>query len=880
MSSHRGLSAVVGTVFLVAVVIGALSYVSYSLEVMGNFSESLIVEESRQKDKQAESFSIESIDVTAASKLDGVIKNTGEIPLELTTLWIDEEGVNDVVQKFTLNEEIAPGGSIDISSLVDFTMDSDKGYNMKVVSSRGEVNSFYVNSLADENLYMTLTASPTVIPSTFETTLLFTVVNNMSNGNYLYNLTPVMNTTGQILDVSSSGLVSDKMSGPTPTSYESLGPGEVAVFSYTYELTGETPDDIQVYNVTLANANEGNEALAYVKIKEVPIATDAGSALTSLGLTESASTLEDVLYFHIDNTQTPNSEYPMDGASPNSAGLTLSPNGNTLEFISAPVTLTTTLPVGVFNASLNYFSSPVPPDLPIPTFAFMMDSKDCGKSVNICDMIGTVDNDKGMKEKENLPRFSGDFDSGGGPHGDDYFRSDPDTYGDQWFEDDGEYDKVDQNDAPDTIAVWARIPDVSENVGADSKGQPIVAFGDNYEGPGTNHDIFGLFVENNGELTFKYTANGDDKLVDCTTPNSYDTNEWVHIVGVRDADWACKLYINGTLIVSDTDTHSGSADVNPEFNAIFAENNEGEPDMHGDIASYLFWDNDALDADQVNDLFYTNYGNNATRLYMTIERTDEDGVWVEDVVAERQIILPFHDVTINQDDGDPGDWLSLQTHNLTDTDEDSVLKYLQANMTYASESEINFAVGDRIKLILDWKDEDESNLPINITFDNAFNWVFPAGPSYLQTPDPDPRWPTFLSFSYDEEVNYFAYNEGPGGIWFVFSGTRLVLTTIDDVSSYAAVPRYVNQTTQPNPPATYAALTPDQDSIYIPAGYYAEIDFYQIQSPPATNETPPSVNEVPTGDYDAALYLQGYDEDGETFKKTISLGLVHITGNP
>ncbi len=91
MKSRRDLSAVVGTVFLVAVVIGALSYVSFSLETMGNFSESLIAEESRQKDKQDELFEITSIEVQqGTNKLDGNIKNSGEIPLEITTLYIDE----------------------------------------------------------------------------------------------------------------------------------------------------------------------------------------------------------------------------------------------------------------------------------------------------------------------------------------------------------------------------------------------------------------------------------------------------------------------------------------------------------------------------------------------------------------------------------------------------------------------------------------------------------------------------------------------------------------------------------------------------------------------------------------------------------------------
>jgi len=35
MRKHRGLSAVVGAVFLVAVVVSALSYVTYSMNVLG-----------------------------------------------------------------------------------------------------------------------------------------------------------------------------------------------------------------------------------------------------------------------------------------------------------------------------------------------------------------------------------------------------------------------------------------------------------------------------------------------------------------------------------------------------------------------------------------------------------------------------------------------------------------------------------------------------------------------------------------------------------------------------------------------------------------------------------------------------------------------------
>jgi hypothetical protein len=204
-------------------------------------------------------------------------------------------------------------------------------------------------------------------------------------------------------------------------------------------------------------------------------------------------------------------------------------------------------------------------------------------------------------------------------------------------------------------------------------------------------------------------------------------------------------------------------------------------------------------------------------------------------------------------------------------------------MTYASTSEITFNTGDRIKLTLDWKGEDEQNIPITIMFDNTFsNFLeIPEGPSYLQTPSPTPRWPTFLSFDSREEVSYQAFNEGPEGVWFTYSGTRLVLTSLDGLTSYAATPQYVNKTTAPS--ENEAIIDATRDSMYIPDNYYAVIDFWPLQAPPDDNSNISGCApecEVPNGDYDAALYLQGYDEGGETFKKTVNLGLVHIYGNP
>ena len=131
MKSRRGLSSVVGAVFLIAVVIGALTYVSSSLETMANFSEQLAVDESRQNALLDEKFELTFVNVTDSDKLDATIKNTGQIPLEITNLYLDEQGINDVVRKIAIDKTIAPGKSFNfLTEGIDVDALSSAGYSV------------------------------------------------------------------------------------------------------------------------------------------------------------------------------------------------------------------------------------------------------------------------------------------------------------------------------------------------------------------------------------------------------------------------------------------------------------------------------------------------------------------------------------------------------------------------------------------------------------------------------------------------------------------------------------------------------------------------------------------------------------------------------
>jgi len=251
MKSHRGLSAIVGAVFLIAIVVGALSYITYSLETMANFSEQLVADESRQKNIQNEQFEITSVDVTSGNKLNAVIKNTGQIPLKITTLYIDEQGVNDVVNKTIIEKTIAPGTSFDfLTESIDIDIDPTKGYNLKMITSRGGSQIFSINSASVEPLFLNLVAIPKTVSTTFAATMLFTVVNNMSNNNILYNLTP------QIEVSSDTGLaLAEYISGPKPASYPVLAPGDIASFEYSYTVAGDEGDFVD-FGISLVNGYE------------------------------------------------------------------------------------------------------------------------------------------------------------------------------------------------------------------------------------------------------------------------------------------------------------------------------------------------------------------------------------------------------------------------------------------------------------------------------------------------------------------------------------------------------------------------------------------------------------------------------------------------
>lgn len=838
MKSHRALSSIVGTVFLVAIVISALSYVSYSLDTMGNYSELLISEESRLNEKKQEVFEVQSITNNSASKLDGVIKNTGEIPVKLTTLWIDEQGVNDVVQKFTLDSAISPGNSVNLINLVDYTIDPAKGYNMKVVSSRGEVNSFYVNSPNQQPLDLRLDSLPKTIPDEFESTLLLSVRNNMTNDNLLMNLKPVDPLTIVPNDVNT---IVTKVDGPIPASYPSLKPGETAVFKWTYTVKGDT-DDYAEFTAQLENGFAGNTATDRITIGEIKLATDAVTSFSSQGFNPLSSSTQDLI-LHQENLLAPlSSAYQMDQKLADAAGTSLSIKTTSPDFYTNNGTAVEISP-GKWNATLTYMSAAFPDSL-----ATSMDAKggiilhfdDGGAGID-----GNEDNSFNCVSDTGKAKFAqyqggmsvSNWNQFGGPQGSGSYSFD--GVDDFFSVERAKCNEVKKDLA--TIAGWFKAS-------SSGSGNDYIYYAGKDNGA-TAADRFSVKIDSSNNVVFEFETDDDTALLCASSGTNYRDNSWHHFVGVRDADYSCKLYLDGNTTPAATDTNSGGnkeikLDKHPLIGARLTQKDipSGGDFFQGSLDDIMYWQNYALSATEVSDLYNTNYGNAAHTITFTYSRTDPDGVNLGTITNDIAYPMNFSD---GKRDGK-----FLKSFNYTS---------LLPLTTIGAQERLKFEM-----LYVDFVEALQMTLRID---DNSLT-TNPQN-SAIDLPPTNATFQPFQIYDNNSELTASVVSNGPFGSWITKGGTRAIFNDTASDLSYGALIKSVNGT----------ILTENQDSTFVAIGDGVDLIFHRPKLAP-DNCWPPGgscdTGLIPPGLYNAQILIVGYNDEGNENTWKISMGNIQV----
>ncbi|MDE1762833.1 MAG: hypothetical protein KGH88_01130 [Thaumarchaeota archaeon] len=274
MRTRRGIASVVGMVFAIIALTTTIAYISYSMGILNNFNQSVLVKNQQLTDVDKEKFQISSVTVPNG-KLDVTVANTGSLPIQFTKMWIQNTTTTDWVNSYVpTNNFVAPGGVLtNIGQNIPVFVNQSNSYNVKLVTSRGNFQQFFVNSPNTAPLNLQLMAMPPTVPSGFKSQLVLIVTNNSTG--------TLINVSPQTPSLVSSNATSCNLGTVSPAKIGTLSPGGSVVFSWPITITGATNTNC-AYQAQLKNGYPGQSVQATVAVAAVSVSQNSiNSAIAS-----------------------------------------------------------------------------------------------------------------------------------------------------------------------------------------------------------------------------------------------------------------------------------------------------------------------------------------------------------------------------------------------------------------------------------------------------------------------------------------------------------------------------------------------------------------------------------------------------------------------
>ena len=138
MKSRRGLSTVVGAVFAIIALTTTVAYVSYSMNTLSQFGQTVLGKSQQTLNTVNEKFQVTNVNI-ANNKFNITTVNTGNIPINFTKLWVTNSSATNIdwTRVYNLNAFVGPGATLkNIGQSIPLSALSTNSYNIKLVTSR------------------------------------------------------------------------------------------------------------------------------------------------------------------------------------------------------------------------------------------------------------------------------------------------------------------------------------------------------------------------------------------------------------------------------------------------------------------------------------------------------------------------------------------------------------------------------------------------------------------------------------------------------------------------------------------------------------------------------------------------------------------------
>ncbi len=347
---RRGLSSVVGAIFLVLIIVAGFNLVTAGLSYYENYS--AVLSEKSRVEWERTGEDIELVDVSVSSgKFNLTIWNSGSFTVRLVRLWVTNETSSPMWHRsFDIDYYISPKDTVmNVGQSIGLYVNSSNGYVLKVVTERGNTVSFRLSPASSVNPVLTIYASPETPINNTDISIFFTVTNRETDADAIVDLIPIMNVTA------AAGTQVTYGEGPLPASSGVLLRGSSAFFRWVYNVKGDVPGWI-FFNATVQGAPQGNFAAVNITLTTVGFAEQSSLSLSSSNFQVGTPNPDGRMYWHrtaeLDG-------YQMDTINPTYSGsywsFTLSSSSTTVKFYMKNGTEDINVPAGNWRLHLDAY---------------------------------------------------------------------------------------------------------------------------------------------------------------------------------------------------------------------------------------------------------------------------------------------------------------------------------------------------------------------------------------------------------------------------------------------------------------------------------------------------------------------------------------------
>ncbi len=236
MRSRKGLSTVVGMIFALIALATSVGYITYSMNILDQFNQTVIAKNQQTIDTGRENFQLYTATIKN-NKLNVTVINTGSIPINITRMWVQNTSATDWVNYYPIIKGVYPGTTLTHIGENIGTVYPTNAYNLKLITSRGNSLQFTLNALGTKPLYMQLTITPQQAVGNLprNVTILYQVTNNSTSNNLLTNIQANVTCNAVTASPIPAGQFIFK-GGPFPAQYATLPAGNTVIFKWIYQI--------------------------------------------------------------------------------------------------------------------------------------------------------------------------------------------------------------------------------------------------------------------------------------------------------------------------------------------------------------------------------------------------------------------------------------------------------------------------------------------------------------------------------------------------------------------------------------------------------------------------------------------------------------------